>query len=61
MGHLRVKLIKSPIGYSKRQKEILRSMGLTRMNKEVVFKDTPSTRGMIRKVIHLVQVREEDA
>lgn len=61
MGYLRVKLVRSPIGYPRRQKEILRSMGLTRVNKEVVFKDTPCARGMIKKVSHLVEVREEDA
>lgn len=61
MGYLRVKLVRSPIGYPKKQKETLRSMGLTRVNKEVVFMDTSSVRGMIKKVSHLVEVREEDA
>ncbi|RLA86136.1 MAG: 50S ribosomal protein L30 [Deltaproteobacteria bacterium] len=61
MAYLKVKLVKSPIGYPKKQREVLRGMGLTRLNKEVLLKDTPSIRGMIRKVSHLVEVREEDA
>jgi len=61
MGYLRIKLVRSPIGYPKRQKEILKGMGLTKLNKEVVLEDSPSTWGMIKKVSHLVEVREEDA
>jgi large subunit ribosomal protein L30 len=36
----------------------LRGMGLTRVNKVVRLKDTPQTRGMIRKVSHLLEVME---
>jgi len=61
MAYLRVKLVKSPIGYPKRQRETLKGMGLTRLNKEVILKDTPPVRGMIKKVAHLVEVRCEDA
>ncbi len=57
---MRVKLVKSPIGYPKRQRETLKGMGLTRLNKEVILKDTPPVRGMIKKVAHLVEVRYED-
>jgi len=60
MAYLRVKLVKSPIGYPKRQRETLKGMGLTRLNKEVILKDTPPVRGMIKKVAHLVEVRYED-
>jgi len=60
MAYLRVKLVKSPIGYPKRQRETLKGMGLTRLNKEVILKDTPPIRGMIKKVAHLVEVRYED-
>ena len=61
MAYLRVKLVKSPIGYPKRQRETLKGMGLTRLNKEVLLKDTPPVRGMIKKVAHLVEVRYQDA
>jgi len=52
--------VKSPIGYPERQRETLKGLGLTRLNKEVILKDTPSVRGMINKVAHLVKVRYED-
>ncbi len=61
MGYLRVKLVRSPIGNPQRQREVLRGMGLRKLNDEVLLKDSPETRGMIRKVAHLVEVREEDA
>jgi large subunit ribosomal protein L30 len=53
---LRVTLIKSPIGYSERQKRTLYALGLRRMHQTVEHKDTPVIRGMIAKVIHLVEV-----
>lgn len=61
MRYLRIKLVRSPIGNPERQREVLRGMGLRKLNDEVLLKDTPETRGMIRKVAHLVEVREEDA
>ncbi|MCH8843228.1 MAG: 50S ribosomal protein L30 [SAR324 cluster bacterium] len=53
---LRVKLVKSPIGTPKPQRETLRGLGLTRMQRERELPDTPEVRGMVFKVIHLVQV-----
>lgn len=58
---LRITLVKSPIGYSKRQKETVKALGLGRMNSSIVHDDTPPIRGMIHKVIHLVKVEEVDA
>jgi len=55
---LKVTLIKSPIGYSKRQKATVRALGLRRMNQTVEHKDTPVIRGMITKVSHLLKVEE---
>ncbi len=51
-----VKLVKSGIGFGKDQKEILRGLGLLKLNHTVSLKDTPSIRGMISKVPHLVKV-----
>ncbi|MEW6363112.1 MAG: 50S ribosomal protein L30 [Acidobacteriota bacterium] len=51
-----VKLVKSGIGFCKDQKEILRGLGLLKLNQTVSLKDTPSIRGMINKVPHLVKV-----
>ncbi len=55
---LKITLVKSPIGYSKRQKGTVRALGLKRMNHSVEQEDTPVIRGMIAKVSHLVKVEE---
>ena len=55
---LRVTLVKSPIGYSVRQKDTVRALGLRRMNQVVEHVDSPSIRGMLNKVSHLVDVEE---
>ena len=56
---LRITLVKSPIGYSKRQKDTVRALGLRRLNQTVEQQDTPVIRGMIAKVSHLIQVEEQ--
>ncbi len=58
MGKLRVTYTKSSIGYSSRQKETVKSLGLRRMHQSVVVSDTPEVRGMVAKVSHLVRVEE---
>ena len=55
---IRVTLVKSPIGYTKDQKATVKALGLRRMHQTVEHKDNPAVRGMIRKVVHLVQVEE---
>ena len=55
---LRVTLVKSPIGYTQRQKDTVRALGLNRMHATVEHIDSASVRGMIAKVIHLVEVEE---
>ena len=55
---LRVTLVKSPIGYSGRQKDTVRALGLRRMNQIVEHVDSPTIRGMLNKVSHLVDVEE---
>ncbi len=55
---LRVTLVKSPIGYSKRQKATVKSLGLGKMNSSIIHEDTPPVRGMIDKIIHLLKVEE---
>ncbi len=56
--YLKVKLVRSSIGRPQKQREILRGMGLTKLNKVVVLKDAPESWGMIKKVSHLVEVIE---
>jgi large subunit ribosomal protein L30 len=55
---VRITLVRSPIGYSKRQKNTVRALGLRRMNQTVEQKDSPTLRGMLAKVSHLVEVQE---
>jgi large subunit ribosomal protein L30 len=55
-GTVKVTLLKSPIGFNKRQGDVVRSLGLRRIRHTVEVKDTTETRGMIHKVRHLVSV-----
>lgn len=55
---LKVKLVKSAIGRVESQKKTLKALGLRKLNQVVVKEDTPSIRGMINKVSHLVEVEE---
>lgn len=55
---LRIKWVKSSIGYSKQQKATIRSLGLKRLGDTVEWKDDPVTRGMVNTVRHLVEVEE---
>ncbi len=56
---LHVKLVRSAIGYSERQKATIRALGLRRLNQTVVHVDTPALRGMLAKVNHLIEVKEQ--
>ncbi len=58
MATVKVKLVKSPIGYPKDQKAALKILGLTRMNRVREIQDNPATMGQVRKVAHLVEVLE---
>ncbi|MDD3705674.1 MAG: 50S ribosomal protein L30 [Clostridiaceae bacterium] len=58
MAKLKVKLIKSIIGRKDDQIATVKALGLKKMNSEVEHNDTPQIRGMIQKVIHLVEVKE---
>lgn len=55
---VRITLIKSPIGYSQRHKGTIRALGLKRLHQTVEHIDSPSLRGMLYKVNHLVQVED---
>ena len=55
---LRITLVRSPIGYNKKQKGTVRALGLRRLNQTVEQPDAPEIRGMITKIQHLVKVEE---
>ncbi len=56
---IRIRQVKSPIGYNQGQREVLRGLGLRRIRHEVEREDTPAVRGMVTKIAHLVEVIEE--
>lgn len=55
-GMIKVTLVKSMNGRPEKHRKVLRGMGLTKMNRTVELEDTPSIRGMVNKVTHLVKV-----
>ncbi|MEO0236009.1 MAG: 50S ribosomal protein L30 [candidate division WOR-3 bacterium] len=55
---LKVKQIKSSIDVNKKHKLILEALGLGRIGKERIHRDTPQIRGMIDKVKYLIEVEE---
>jgi large subunit ribosomal protein L30 len=61
MSKLRVTQIRSFIGRPEKTRKVLRGLGLGRVGKSVTVANTPSFRGMIKKVIHLVSIEEVKA
>ena len=58
MSKVRVTQIKSALGRKPGQKETLVGLGLNKIRATREVEDTPSARGMIRKVAHLIKVEE---
>lgn len=58
MAQIEIKQVKSRIGQSKRQKATLDSLGLRKMNAVVTHESNPVILGMVKKVEHLVVVKE---
>ena len=57
-GNITIQYYRSSIGYAKKQKEIVRSLGITKLNQTVSRPDTPATRGVVAKVPHLLRIVE---
>lgn len=55
---LRITQVKSAIGYSVKHKATIRALGIHRMHQTVEHPDTPTLRGMLSKVNHLVVIEE---
>lgn len=55
-GVLRIRWVRSQIGYPLRVRQTIRGLGLHRLHEVVERPDTPAIRGMIHKVRHLVEV-----
>ena len=57
-GTITIKLVRSTICTPEKHKKIVRSLGLKTLNRTVVRPDTPSFRGMVAKVPHLLEIVE---
>jgi large subunit ribosomal protein L30 len=55
-GKVKIRLVRSAIGFSKRQKDTVRSLGFTRLHQTRDLPDNAAVRGMIAAVSHLVDV-----
>ncbi len=55
-GNITIQYYRSSIGYAKKQKEIVRSLGITKLNQTVSRQDTPATRGIVAKIPHLLRI-----
>ncbi|HUI27441.1 MAG TPA: 50S ribosomal protein L30 [Candidatus Kryptonia bacterium] len=53
---LKLRLVRSPIGQTTRQRDTLRGLGLTRLGRTVIVRESAAVHGMVRKVQHLIQV-----
>lgn len=53
---IKIKLVRSPIGSPEKHKVIVRALGLRKMNQVVERPDTPSFRGMVAKIPHLLSI-----
>ena len=60
VAKINVTWVKSGIGYARDQRQTIRALGLHRLNQSVKHDDSPSIRGMLAKVRHLVRVEEVD-
>lgn len=58
-GTITIRLKKSHIGHNERQRATLLGLGLKKMHQVKTLENTPSVRGMIKKMIHAVEVVSE--
>ncbi len=57
-GKLRIQWVRSAIAAPQKHKRVVRGLGFTRLNQIVEREDSPSIRGMVKKVPHLVKILE---
>jgi large subunit ribosomal protein L30 len=55
-GTIKIKLVRSPICTPQKHKDIVKSLGLKKLNRVVERPDTPAFRGMVNKVPHLLEI-----
>ena len=55
-GQITIQYYRSMIGYAKKQKEIVKSLGITKLNQTVTHPDSAAARGIVAKVPHLLRI-----
>jgi large subunit ribosomal protein L30 len=60
-GTIKIKLVRSPICSPQKHKDIVKSLGLKKLNRVVERPDTPGFRGMVKKIPHLLEIVNEEA
>jgi large subunit ribosomal protein L30 len=55
-GTIQIKWVRSAICAPRKQKAVVKGLGFTRLNQVIVREDSPSIRGMVKKVPHLVEI-----
>ncbi len=58
MPKIKITQIKSPIGRNNKQRKILISLGLNKINREKIIENNPAIQGMVNKVKHLVRTEQ---
>ncbi|HEX4165348.1 MAG TPA: 50S ribosomal protein L30 [Bryobacteraceae bacterium] len=59
-GTIKIKLVRSPICTPQKHKDIVKSLGLHKINRVVERPDTPGFRGMVKKVPHLLEIVSDE-
>ena len=57
-GTIKIQYYRSMIGYSKKQKAVIKSLGITKLNQTITRPDNRSMRGIVEKVPHLLRIVE---
>lgn len=57
-GKIRIQYYRSMIGYPKSQKQMVKSLGITKLNQTVERPDNPAMRGVVEKIPHLLRIVE---
>ncbi|MEO7538839.1 MAG: 50S ribosomal protein L30 [Pyrinomonadaceae bacterium] len=55
-GQIKIQYYRSMIGYAKKQKEIVKSLGITKLNQTVTRPDSAAARGIVAKIPHLLRI-----
>ena len=57
-GQIKIQYYRSMIGYAKKQKEIVKALGITKLNQTVTHPDSAAARGIVAKIPHLLRIVE---